>query len=79
MKKQLNPRQWRGAAGRLWRIADHLSAVAEDIRYANKPADLTYPVYRYLDLVRKVREEQYEWLEKLLKLNPQERGRWPHL
>lgn len=79
MKNQLKPRAWRGYQGRLWRLADHFGRCAEEIRYANKPSDLFFPIYRILDLIRQTREQQYEWLEKLLKLNPIDRGRWPHL
>lgn len=79
MKTPLNRRQWRGVAGRLYHLSDQFYAVSDEIRYANKPADLSYPISRLLVLVQKTQYEQKEWLEKLLKLNPEDRGLWPHL
>lgn len=79
MKRQGNPHIWRTFGGKRWKLADFMSQTAEEIRNAAKPADLTFPLSRTLDLVHQVREHQYEWLEKTLKQSPQERGRWPHL
>lgn len=70
---------WRTAAGKRWKLADFMNATADEVRNAQKPSDLSFPISRTLDLIHKVREHQYEWLERTLKLNPEERGRWPHL
>lgn len=79
MRRYGNPGIWRTPAGRRWKLANFLAATAEEVRNANKPADLTFTISRTLDLVHQVREHQYEWLERQLKLDPRERGRWPHL
>lgn len=79
MENQLESHQWEGIVRRNWALADRILACAQDIRYANKPADLHFPIHCLIDFAHKTREEQYEWLEKLMKLNPKDRGRWPKL
>lgn len=74
-----NPHIWRTFRGRRWKLADFLHATAEEVRNAEKPADLTFAISRTLDLTHQIREYQYEWLEKAMKLESKDRGRWPHL
>lgn len=79
MNSRGNHHIWRTFGGRRWRLAQFLIDTGESLRNANKPADLTFTIDRTLDLVVKTREYQYEWLEKQLKMNPEDRGRWPRL
>lgn len=79
MKHVANRKLWRTRGGRLWKLADHLEATAQEVRYANKPADLLFPISRSIDLSVKIREQMYEWLEKEFGLDAKNRGRWPHL
>lgn len=62
-----------------WRIAERLIDCAEEVRNARKPADLTFPAWRIIYLVRELKENQYEWLEKVVGLGKKDRGQWPHL
>jgi hypothetical protein len=70
---------WRGRNGRLWRLADHFEAVAQDIRYAKKPYDLVYPVTRFTELTNQVRQMQWDWLAECIGLNRKNAGRWPNI
>lgn len=74
-----NPSIWKTPGGIRYQLATMISSTAEEIRNANKPSDLTFPISRLIELARKVREQQYLWLEKDLKLDPKARNRWPHL
>lgn len=62
-----------------WRLAERIIDTAEEVRNANKAADLSFPESRLIDLVIQMREHKYEWLEKSMGLNTQDRGRWPRL
>lgn len=77
--KPLHSRTWRGILGRNLRTARRIHSLADEIYNANKPADLTYPKAELLHMIQIIRDEQMEWLEKTLKMNPQNRGKYPHL
>lgn len=62
-----------------WRLAERLIDCAEEVRNAQKPADLTFPAWRIIYLANELKENQMEWLEKALQLDPKNRGRWPRL
>lgn len=79
MRKRNRMPSRRDYPGRCFNLADRVSLLAEEIRQANKAADLHYPQYSLVDLSIHINEIKYEWLENTLKLNPNERGRWPHL
>lgn len=79
MKSPGNPHLYRSHMGKRYRLAQFLHKTADEVMDANKPSDLTFTISRTLDLVSKIREHQYEWLERNLKLRPEDRGRWPHL
>lgn len=77
MKYKLNSALWRGRNGQLWRLAEHFEAVAQEIRYANKPHDLVYPVTRMTDLTNQVRDMQWRWVAEKMGLDKRDMGRWP--
>lgn len=70
---------WRGRSGRLWRLADLFVDIADAIRYAKKPHDLVYPITRLTDLTNQARDMMWEWLAKILNMDPKDKGRWPRL
>lgn len=79
MKIDLRSALWRGREGRLWRLADRIEDTATAVRYSHKPYDLVFPISNLIDLSRQLEVMKLEWLESWLELNPQDRGRWPHL
>jgi len=61
------------------KIADFIYEMAGEIRYADKPADLTFPIIRLLSLCKHLIELRYFWIEKGLGLKTEDRGKYPHL
>lgn len=62
-----------------WRLAERIISCAEEVRNANKPADLCFPQAVLLDLSHQINEQKYQWLGKKLGIKAETYGRWPNL
>lgn len=79
MKTDYRMAMWKGRNGRLWRLADHFEAVAQELRNANKPHDLVYPTTRFTELTNQIRMMQWEWVAEKIGLDKRDMGQWPKL
>jgi hypothetical protein len=70
MKSKGEIKRHNQAIRRCWILADKLSYLAQDIRYANRPSDLAYPASELLDLVRGIKLFRDKWMQDQIKETP---------
>lgn len=79
LKTDFRNKMWKGRAGRLWRLGDHIAAVGYELRDANKPDDLVYPITRLTNLVNQLKHAKWEWVAEKIGLDKRDQGNWPHV
>lgn len=69
----------RGLAEKLWQMSNEIAAISQTIRYANKPADLTWPIQQMIQITRRVDLFRDQWLISCLKSGIYGLDRWPKI
>lgn len=78
-KIRLGLMQWRGVMQKLYLISNELDNIANNIRYAQKPSDLVYPITQLLQITRRLDVFRDQWLLKWLKSRSESLKNWPKL
>jgi len=69
----------RGLAQKLWEFSNELNAIAQTIRYADKPADLTWPISQMIQMTRRLDVFRDQWLLRWIKSESHSLERWPKI
>lgn len=69
----------RGVIQKLWELSNEIDTVAQHVRYASKPSDLSLPIENLAQLTRRLQVFKDQWLMQWLKSRGEALSRWPKL
>lgn len=79
MKTRREMKVGRDAIRQEWKLAGRISVLSQDIRYANKPSDLQYPIHELIQITRRLQVFREQWLGKWLDCRGERLKGWPRL